>query len=74
MEPTDEDRRVDPDNIQVIADNLRALIAIRDACHSLGWLGEWHLCAGLLMELAVLIEGETPPDSDAHRIAMSVYD
>jgi hypothetical protein len=68
MEPTEEDRRIDPD-VQIIADGLPALMAARDACHRLGWLGEWHLCEGILLELAVLVEGETPPDSEAHRNA-----
>lgn len=70
-EPTDEDRRIDP-AVQLIGDNLLGLIAIRDACHTLGWYGEWHLCEGLLMELATLVEGETPPNSEAHRIASSL--
>jgi hypothetical protein len=68
MEPTEEDRRIDPD-VQIIGDNLPALMTMRDACHRLGWLGEWHLCEGILLELAVLVECETPSDSDAHRNA-----
>ena len=43
MEPTEEDRRIDPD-VQIIADNLPALMAVRDACHRLSWRGEWYLC------------------------------
>lgn len=68
MEPTEEDRRIDPD-VQIIADNLPALMAARDACHRLGWYGEWHLCEGTLLELAGLVECETPPASKAHHLA-----
>jgi hypothetical protein len=73
LEPTDEDRRIDPD-VQIVADNLPALIAIRDACGRSSWRGEWHICQALLIELAVLVEGETPPASEAHRAAVAVLE
>jgi len=71
MEPTDEDRRIDP-NVQIIADNLPALVAIYEACVPLFWLGEGLSCAGLLFALSGMVEADTPPDSEANRIAAGI--
>jgi hypothetical protein len=71
MQPTDEDRRIDPD-VEIIGDQLQALIDIQNACHRLGWRGEWHLCEGLLLELAFLLEGETSPNSATHKLAAAL--
>jgi hypothetical protein len=73
FQPTDEDREIDPD-VQVIADNLQALVVLRNACWNLGWRGEYHLCQGLLHEMTVLVEGETPPDSPAGMIASAMME
>jgi hypothetical protein len=73
IEPTDEDRRIDPD-VQIIGDNLMALIAIREACHRLAWRGEWFLCTGLVIELATLVESETPADGALHKIVADILE
>jgi hypothetical protein len=71
IEPTEDDRRIDL-NIKIIADSLPGLIGISEACARLGWRSERLFCEGLLLQLALVIEGETPVNSPEHQRAVAI--